>query len=130
MAVDVGLNIKNRRKRLRLSQARLSDLSGISQSAISDIENPDVTKRPNTDTIQKIASALQCTVAELMGEQPPVESDVSFEGLTPDEVKLIQDYRNLNHQGQEYIRQTMYMALPIYKRHSDLPDMADEKISG
>ena len=128
MAADVGLNIKNRRKQLRLSQARLSDLSGISQSAISDIENPDVTKRPNTDTIQKIAAALQCTVSELMGEQPPGENDAAFEGLSPDEVKLIQDYRNLNRQGQEYIRQTMYMALPIYIRHSDAAGVEDQKI--
>ena len=69
MGRDVGMNIKKRRKEMRLSQARLSPLSGISQSAISDIENPDVTKRPNTDTIQKIAAALQCTVSELMGEK-------------------------------------------------------------
>jgi len=126
MAVDVGLNIKNRRKQLHLSQARLSDLSGISQSAISDIENPEVTKRPNTDTIQKIAAALQCTVAELMGEQPPGEDEAAFEGLSPDEIKLIQDYRSLNRQGQEYIRQTMYMALPIYIRHSDVSDLGDQ----
>ena len=126
MAVDVGLNIKNRRKQLRMSQSRLSALSGISQSAISDIENPDVTKRPNTDTIQKIANALQCTVAELMGEQPPAEIEAAFEGLSPDEIKLIQDYRSLNKQGQEYIRQTMYMAVPIYIRHSDVSDLGDQ----
>ena len=126
MAVDVGLNIKNRRKQLRMSQSRLSALSGISQSAISDIENPDVTKRPNTDTIQKIANALQCTVAELMGEQPPAEVEAAFEGLSPDEIKLIQDYRSLNKQGQEYIRQTMYMAVPIYIRHSDVSDLGDQ----
>lgn len=118
MGRDVGMNIKKRRKEMRLSQARLSQLSGISQSAISDIENPDVTKRPNTDTIQKIAAALQCSVSELMGEKTD-ESVV--ESLSPDETKLIQDYRSLNPQGQEYIRQTMYMAVSIYMRNTDVP---------
>lgn len=118
MGRDVGMNIKKRRKEMRLSQARLSQLSGISQSAISDIENPDVTKRPNTDTIQKIAAALQCSVSELMGEKAD-ESVV--ESLSPDETKLIQDYRSLNPQGQEYIRQTMYMAVSIYMRNTDAP---------
>ena len=128
MAIDVGLNIKNKRKQLHLSQAQLSKLSGISQSAISDIENPEVTKRPNTDTIQKIAQALQCSVAELMGEQPSVDTSAIFDDLSPDEIKLIQDYRNLNKQGQEYIRQTMYMALPIYIRHSDISNVEDQNI--
>ena len=122
MGRDVGMNIKKRRKEMRLSQARLSQLSGISQSAISDIENPDVTKRPNTDTIQKIAAALQCTVSELMGEKT---DESAVESLSPDETKLIQDYRSLNPQGQAYIRQTMFMALPIYIRHSDLPDVGN-----
>ena len=128
MAVDVGMNIKKRRKQLHLSQARLSSLSGISQSAISDIENPEVTKRPNTDTIQRIAVALQCTVAELMGEQPPPESVATFEGLSQDEVKLIQDYRNLNLQGQQYIRQTMFMATSIYKRLSDVSAVENQSV--
>lgn len=118
MGRDVGINIKKRRKEMRLSQARLSQLSGISQSAISDIENPDVTKRPNTDTIQKIAAALQCTVSELMGEKT---DESVIETLSPDETKLIQDYRSLNPQGQEYIRQTMYMAVSIYMRNTDVP---------
>ena len=120
MGRDVGMNIKKRRKELHLSQARLSQLSGISQSAISDIENPDVTKRPNTDTIQRIASALHCSVSELMGE---MEQTANMESLSPDEMKLIENYRSLNSQGQAYIRQTMYMALPIYIRDSDVASL-------
>lgn len=120
MAIDVGLNIRNRRKELHLSQKQLSELSGISQSAISDIENPSVTKRPNTDTIQKLAVALRCSVAELMGESIVPDLSEQTGSLLPDEIKLIDDYRSLNAQGQEYIRQTMFMALSIYKRHSDI----------
>lgn len=125
---DVGANIRNRRKQLRFSQAKLSQLSGISQSAISDIENPTATKRPNTDTIQKIAIALQCTVSELMGEQTTPDVGTMNYDLSPDEIKLIQDYRSLNKQGQEYIRQTMFMAVPIYIRHSDITNMEKQSI--
>lgn len=37
--------------------------------------------------------------------------------LTPDEQQLLKDYRSMNTQGQEYIRQTMYMAVPMYKKN-------------
>lgn len=73
----VGQNIKKRRKELKMSQSELARRSGISQSAISDIESLTVTKSPSTETIKMIAPALGCTVAELMGEdaesnQPPI----------------------------------------------------------
>lgn len=129
MEFQVGKNIKERRKRLHLSQARLSELSGISQSAISDIENPAATKRPNTYTIQKLAAALQCTVSDLMGDQLTPQTAM-YDGLLPDEEKLIEDYRSLNRQGQEYIRQTMYMAISIYKKSTDIPGMESENGQG
>lgn len=42
------------------------------------------------------------------------------EPLAPDEQQLLHDYRALNTQGQEYIRQTMHMAVQIYKKSPDL----------
>lgn len=129
MEFQVGKNIKERRKRLHLSQARLSELSGISQSAISDIENPASTKRPNTDTIQKLAAALQCTVSDLIGDQLTPQTAM-YDGLLPDEEKLIEDYRSLDRQGQAYIRQTMYMAISIYKKSTDIPGMESENGQG
>lgn len=82
--------IRNKRKALHLSQARLSKLSGVSQSAISDIENPVGTKRPNTDTIQRIALALQCTISELMGEQNNSKAPIAIDGigLTPEGIRI------------------------------------------
>ena len=43
--------------------------------------------------------------------------------LSADETQLITDYRSLNEQGQEYIRQTMYMAKQTHKKMPDLSDM-------
>lgn len=54
-------------------------------------------------------------------EPPPeIRGGLSAEPLDPDEKQLIHDYRTLNTQGQEYIRQTMHMAVQIYKKSSDL----------
>jgi len=41
-----------------------------------------------------------------------VKNDIDF--LKDDELSLINDYRSLSEQGQEYIRQTMYMAKQTY----------------
>lgn len=39
--------------------------------------------------------------------------------LSPDEAQLVEDYRSLNKDGREYIRQTMAMAKRSYVRESD-----------
>lgn len=44
--------------------------------------------------------------------------------LTPVESKLLSDYRSLNSTGQEYIRQTMAMALNSYsEKNNAAPDL-------
>ena len=37
------------------------------------------------------------------------------------EQKLISDFRSLSPQGQDYIRQQMFMAREVYKKEQDLP---------
>lgn len=85
----VGQNIKKRRKELNLTQSELARRSGISQSAISDIESLTVTKSPSTETIKLIAPVLGCTVAELMGEGAESEK-MAISGL---EMQIIQALR-------------------------------------
>ena len=54
-----------------------------------------------------------------------IENDgISFQ-LTPDERNLVSDYRELSEQGQEYIRQTMYMARQNFKKASASDDSAE-----
>ena len=108
---DIGENISRKMKELGLSQNRLAKLSGISQPGISGILNN--TKSPSVDTVQLIASALNCTVSELMGES-------GSDGLSGPEAALLRDYRALSSQGQEYIRQQMAMALKVYPGESVL----------
>ena len=54
---------------------------------------------------------------EFSQPQQPVEQ------YSADEQQLIDDYRSLNEQGQEYIRQTMYMAKQTHKKMPDLSDL-------
>lgn len=111
-------NLKAARERAHLTQRDLAKQSGVSQQAISVIEKGG--RSPSEATMKLLADALGCSVADLMGEEAQGGADYA---LTADERKLIDDYRSMNKQGQEYIRQTMYMAVPIYIRHADNADM-------
>lgn len=54
--MNIAVTINNLRKRLRISQAELSKLSGVNQQYISQIELGN--KTPGLDTIDKIGSGL------------------------------------------------------------------------
>ncbi len=55
----IASKLKKRRKELNLSQKRLSDLSGISQSTISGIEGNRNLKIPGADTLFQLAEVLE-----------------------------------------------------------------------
>lgn len=113
-------NLKKARIKAHLSQLDLAKKSGLSQQAISIIEKGE--RSPSESTMKLLAEALGYSVSDLMNDEKPQE----VTGLTRDERMLIADYRNLNSQGQEYIRQQIYMALAIYKRHSDVSGVENE----
>lgn len=98
----VGENIKKRRKALGMSQAALANRALVSQSAISDIENPNVTKLPNVDTIGKIARVLACTVDDLMGADDKKEQETPADPLR---ASIIRDYDRLPPEAQRLVRQ-------------------------
>lgn len=54
------------------------------------------------------------------------ESTSATTTLSSDESQLVEDYRSLNEQGQEYIRQTMYMAKQTYKKMPDVSDLENQ----
>ena len=56
------------RKRRRLNQQQLSSASGVPQPMISQIETGDVTN-PTIKTLHKLATALKCTVDDLIEEE-------------------------------------------------------------
>ena len=61
---NIGTIIKNRRGEIR--QFQLADSSGISRSALSQIENG--IRRPSWDTLTDIAEALNTTALDMLFE--------------------------------------------------------------
>ena len=107
---------------------------------------------PDIDTLFRLCSILNVDILTISGFEPPerhykigdgIDTAMSdfFSGLnamnnhsvlvgkelssslSPDEHQLVEDYRSLNEQGQEYIRQTMYMAKQTHKKMPDLSDV-------
>lgn len=77
-------------------------------------------KTRSSATVELIRLGIQ----QLMREQPEiVQNTAPVPALSADEQQLIDDYRSLNEQGQEYIRQTMYMAKQTHKKMPDLSNL-------
>ena len=113
------------RNRHGYSQKYVALTVGVAPSIVSRWESG--VKFPSRENLAKLAELYGVSVDYLLGMSDD-ETPITNENLSPDELQLIQDYRRLNQQGKEYIRQTMYMAVPIYIRHSDVSGVADEKI--
>lgn len=72
-------------------------------------------KTRSSATVELIRLGIQ----QLMQEQPQIaQNTAQVPALSADEQQLIDDYRSLNEQGQEYIRQTMYMAKQTHKKNA------------
>lgn len=65
----VSKRLRAIRKERNITQMELSKKSGVAQATISGIERG--IQSANSDTISLLAKAMQCTVAELMGESNP-----------------------------------------------------------
>lgn len=55
------------RQKRKLNQRELSDLSGVPQPMISEIEN-EIVKNPTVGTLSKLARALRCLIDDLVQE--------------------------------------------------------------
>lgn len=116
--------IRELRRSKNLTMKELGAIVGVSESTISLYENEK--RQPDNDTLFRIADYFNVTLDYMFGRGEHIVN--SSDRLSEQEAQLIKAYRDLNQQGREYIRQTMYMALSIYKKCSDVPDMEIEKI--
>lgn len=65
-----GENIRNIRKNLKYTLVYVSNLTGLSKSTLSDIENGK--SNPSASTLKKLANAFNVSVSTLLGEKPDV----------------------------------------------------------
>lgn len=112
----VGDRIKSRRIELNISQTELAAKTNSSKQTIYKYENNIITNIPS-DKIELIANILETTPEYIMGWTDSIKKDNSFEPtLSSREERLIEYFRNLNMQGQEYILQTMDLAKDKFKK--------------
>ena len=111
--MTLASRIRDLRKNAGLTQEQLAQKIGVKKQNISRYESGRV--EPNIRTAKKLADALGVSLEDMAQGI----SLLSVPSLSCDEEQLVQDYRSLNKEGQEYIRQTMAMAKRSYVRGSD-----------
>lgn len=65
LAKKLGENCRERRNKLKISQAELSERSGIAASHLSYIEHGKA--NPTLEVLEHLAEGLGCTVLDLLG---------------------------------------------------------------
>ena len=73
--MDIGGNVKKKRELRGFSLSELAERAGVSKAFLWEIEQGN-SKRPGAEILFKIATALDVTLADLMGkEQPETKRD-------------------------------------------------------
>ena len=122
-------NLLRLRKQKRISQEKLSIMSGLAQSAISMIESDQ--RSPSEQTMNLIADALGIPLSVLLTDPDAPPASVVYDTpLTETERQLISDYRTLNSQGREIILQQMDMVKKIYGSDTGLSDLEERRVMG
>lgn len=86
------IDIRAARQAQGLSQTMLAQVSGVPQGLISGIESGN-TKNPRVDTIFKIATALGCTIDELLSDTQDTPSRLGNQTLVRDVRDMMEEER-------------------------------------
>ena len=85
-------NIRAGMQEMGWSGRQLSDQAGLNESAVKNILN-ERSKYPRVDTLHKIATALETTVGEILGELGV--------GVSLEEDRLLQAFNNMAPENRE-----------------------------
>lgn len=120
--ISIDRLISTRKKR-GFSQKYVAISLSVAPSVVSRWESGIIA--PSRESLSKLADLYGVSADYLMGKSDD-EIGITNSELKKDEAQLIYDYRSLNDQGKEYIRQTMFMARTIYKKCSDVSVVENE----
>ena|GEM_PF-4590629 len=107
-----GVILKEERNKKRMSQAELTEITGISQPTLVRYENGN--SEPRKSDINKLASALGVSVSYLMGENddagnlPPAASEIGNDVPDAPPDSIVFEYSK----GDEKIKLTMSAKMP------------------
>lgn len=97
----VGINIKKRRKELKLTQGELSKKINVSPQVISNWERGYTT--PSSDDLSRLAPALDCSPNFLLGIEENNTDEKEFQGFINDP-ELQVWYKELPKNDEEELR--------------------------
>jgi transcriptional regulator with XRE-family HTH domain len=105
----VGQRVKERRKKLGLSQLDIYDKCGISSGTLSTIENG--LRTPSVILFYLIAETLECDMEFLLTGKSFTERDteVCYMSVSEDEKKLMEQFRTLSRYDREEILMLIQM---------------------
>lgn len=112
---NIARNILFYRKKKHWTQKQLAEKLNIKNSAISNWEKE--LNSPDIETLFEMCDLFGISISEMYG----VGSNTN-DLLSPDEKNLLDDYRSLNDQGQELVRQQMELIVisDKYKKYAYL----------
>ncbi len=108
--MSVGSNIRKYRKQAGLSGAQLGDIIGISQSNLARYENGGV-KIISQSMLEKIASALSCTVEDLTaGDYNYLSKTKKKRKPSEDDFLILEQYHALNPDLRNIVDQILKLS--------------------
>ena len=115
----IGKRLEELRKTKDMSKKEVADILKIHETTYGKYElgfrNPDL------NMVLRLSDFFCCSLDYLLK---------GTNDFTEDEMNLIRAYQQLSDQGQEYIRQSVTMAMAIYKKEDSVTDIESEgKIS-
>jgi transcriptional regulator with XRE-family HTH domain len=102
----IGERVKQRRKETAISLTELANKVGISKGYLHSIESGD-TQNPSAEVLFRIANELGTTIADLLGEEQTIASDVDPENI-PEALKRFAENAELPEVDKQMLARIEY----------------------
>jgi len=111
--MGIGESIREVRKARGMTQAQLGKACGMPDSQVRKYESGTI--EPKLETLLRIATALDCTLPDLLGEVQTFDTGADFDktwneaaqknrgGDDPDREQLLHNYDRLNDDGKKKV---------------------------
>lgn len=119
---EIAKNLLFYRKKAGLTQKDLAAKLGVKNTAVSNWESGN--NSIDIETLFAACDIFGVTLNDMYGKYSVKKSSEAV--LTDDEARLLETYRNLNQQGQEYILQTLDMASKVYIKDDRISNVEEQ----